>query len=326
MKFGFLLPESGGDALALCAEAEGMGFDSVFVGHHRFTPGFGRTVNPLVLLTAIAARTERLLLGTSIQLLATQHPLDVAEEYASLDVIAGGRLIFGPGLGYRAYEYDAVERPFQERGVLFSECLQIVQQVWQEEAVTHHGRYFRFNNVTVTPRPVQAPRPPIWVGANSLAGMRRAARLADGWIVGFADRLSRLKGQLVEYRQLAAENGRSSTVCLMRLVGIGPSREAVEADWLPEVMGMLRQYRKVNAPAETRDAAANRMRSVSRGAGGLADLGNDVFVAGTPEDCVAGVQHCLDQTDCDHFLVSVGGSDPVGALNLFAREVIPVFR
>ena len=326
MKFGFLLPEIDSDALALCAEAEGMGFDSVFVGHHRFTPGFGHTVNPLVLLSAIAARTERLLLGTSIQLLATQHPLDVAEEYASLDVLSGGRVIFGPGLGYRDYEYSAVERPYHQRGALFAECLEIVQRVWEEESVTHNGRYFRFDDVTLTPRPAQAPRPPIWVGANSEAGMRRAARLADGWIVGFADRLPKLAGRLAEYRCLAGESGRSSTVCLMRLVGIGRSREAVEADWLPAVIGMLRGYRRVNAPAETGDAQADRIRSAGRGTARLADLGDDMFVAGTPEDCVASVQRCRDETQCDHLVVSVGGSDPAGALRLFAREVIPAFR
>ncbi len=111
MKFGFLLWDSADDPGAVCREAEQLGFDSVFVGHHRFTPGFGRTVNPLVVLSAIASRTETIRLGTSIHLLATQHPLDVAEEYASLDVLSGGRVIFGPGLGYRPYEYSAVERP-----------------------------------------------------------------------------------------------------------------------------------------------------------------------------------------------------------------------
>lgn len=329
MKFGFLLPEVEGDVVDLCVEAEAMGYDSMFTGHHRFTPGFGFTINPVVLLSAVAARTERMLLGTSIHLLPTQHPLDVAEEYASLDLLSSGRVVFGPGIGYRPYEYEAVERPYHERGAMFSECLEIVQKVWAEESVTYHGRYYNFDDVTVTPRPFQSPRPPIWVGANSEAAMRRAARLADGWIVGFADRLPRLVGQLAEYRRLAEESGRSSTVCLQRLVGIGPTREAVEEDWLPSVVGRLRSYRRVNAPAETGDAQANKLRTVGREGQEkvrLADLGNDLFVAGTPDDCITSVKRCRDETACDHFVVSVGGSDPVGALRLFAEEVIPAFR
>jgi probable F420-dependent oxidoreductase len=325
VKFGFLLPEGTGDPVRLCAEAEGLGYDSVFVGHHRFTPGFGQTINPLVILSAIAGGTGRLRLGTSIQLLATQHPLDVAEEYASLDVLSGGRLIFGPGLGYREYEYKAVGRPYHQRGALFSECLEIVQRVWAEEGVTHHGRFFDFEDVTVTPRPAQAPRPPIWVGANSEAGMHRAARLADGWIVGFSDRLPKLTGRLATYREVAEEHSRASTVCLMRMVGIGPSREAVEQDWLPGVLAMLRSYRKVEAPAETDDEQARKMREARRGGAGLADLGNDVFVAGTPQDCVATIQRCVDETACDQILISVGGTEPSEAIRLFGREVIPAF-
>jgi probable F420-dependent oxidoreductase len=326
MEFGFLLPESVMDAMALCAEAETLGFDSVFAGHHRFTPGFGHTEHPVVLLAAIAARTERLRLGTSIHLTPTQHPLDVAEEFASLDLVSGGRVIFGPGLGYRLYEYDAVGKPYHERGALLSECLQVVQSVWENESVTHHGRYFRFDDVTLTPRPVQRPRPPIWVGANSAAAMRRAARLADGWIVGFADRLPKLAPRVEEYKALATSHGRSSTVCLMRLVGIGATRSEVEEDWLPSVISMLRGYRKVNAPAETGDDQAGRIRSVGRGEGGLAELGDDMFVAGTPDDCVASLQRCIRETGCEHLLISFGGSNPVGALRLFAREVIPAFR
>jgi probable F420-dependent oxidoreductase len=326
MEFGLLMSESIDEMATQCAVAEDLGYASVFVGHHRFTPGFSRFgAHPLVVLSAVAERTERIRLGTSIHLLPTQHPLDVAEEFASLDVLSNGRLIFGPGLGYRQYEYDPVERPYHERGALFSECLEVVQRVWAEESVSYHGKYFHFDDVTLTPRPVQAPRPPIWVGANSDAGMRRAARLADGWIVGFADRLPRLAPRLAEYRALAAENGRSSQVCLMRLVGIGASRDDVEQDWLPGVLDMLRGYRRAQAPAETNDAQADRMRAAGRGQASLTDLGDDMFIAGTPEDCIRSIQRCVDETACDHILVSVGGSDPRAALRLFAREVIPAF-
>lgn len=326
MEFGFLLHGDPLEAIGRCVRAEELGFDSVFVGHHRFTPGFGFTQHPTVLLAGVAARTEHLRLGTSIYLLPTSHPLDIAEEWASLDALSNGRVIFGPGLGYRSYEYEAVGLPYTERGALMSECLEVVQRVWEAEHVTHHGKYFQFDDVTVTPRPVQSPRPPIWVGANSDAGMRRAGRLADGWIVGFSDRLPKLVPRLAEYREVATANSRQSTVCLMRLVGIAPAREQVEEDWLPGVIGMLRGYRKVAAPAETGDAQSDKIRSAARGDASLADLGTDMFVAGTPDDCIQALRRCIDETACEHLLLNFGGSDPDGAMALFAREVIPAFR
>jgi probable F420-dependent oxidoreductase len=326
VEFGVLLSgNSAGDAVERAVAAEAMGYDSVFVGHHRFTPGFGFTIHPGVLLSAIAARTTRLKLGTSIFLLPTDHPLDVAEEFASLDVLSGGRLIFGPGLGYREYEYAPLGLPYHERGALMAECLEVLQRVWAEESVTHHGKYFHFDDVTVTPRPVQSPRPPIWIGANSDRGMERAATLADGWIVGFADRLPKLLPRLAEYRAVARANGRAGGVCLMRLVGIGRSREEVARDWLPTVISMLRGYRKVGAPAETKDAQADALRRAQREEVRLEDLGSDMFVAGDPEDCFAAVRRCLDETGCEHFLASFGGADPDAAMQLFAEEVIPRF-
>jgi alkanesulfonate monooxygenase SsuD/methylene tetrahydromethanopterin reductase-like flavin-dependent oxidoreductase (luciferase family) len=132
MQFGILNSETDPKlVLERAVQAEELGFASFFVGHHRFTPGFGQTQHPWILLSAIAARTERIRLGTSIFLLPLSHPLDVAEEVASLDSLSGGRVIFGPGLGYRAYEFEALGLPYHRRGRLMSECLEIVQGAWE---------------------------------------------------------------------------------------------------------------------------------------------------------------------------------------------------
>ncbi len=111
----------------------------------------------------------------------------------------------------------------------------------------------------------------------------------------------------------------------MRLVGIGASRDDVERDWLPPVLAMLRSYRRAGAPGERNDDASNKLRRAA-GRATLAELGNDMFVAGTPDDVIAGIRRCVAMTGCEHFLPTFGGPDPWAALELFGREVIPAFR
>jgi probable F420-dependent oxidoreductase len=278
-----------------------------------------------VTLSAIAARTERIRLGTSIYLLPLSHPLEVAEQVASLDVLSGGRVIFGAGMGYRPYEYEALALPYHQRGQLMSECLEIVQGVWEHEAFSYTGKFYGFEEVTVTPRPVQRPRIPVWVGANTDAAMQRAARSGDGWIVGFSDRLPKLTPRLDQYRSLAAQHGRRATVCLMRLVGVGASRGEVESTWLPKVYDMLRGYARVQAPADRGDRTEAALKATRRGALSLAELGNDMLIAGTPDDCITGLRRAVEETACEHILLYTGGAPSVESMELLSREVMPAF-
>ena len=306
-----------------CTRAEELGFDFGQVGHHRFSAGFG--ASPWVALAAVAARTSTLHLGTGIFLLPLDHPLDVAEEVATLDQVSGGRAFLGAGLGYRRYEWEALGLPYEQRGGRMTEALEVVQRAWTEEKVTFRGEHFAFEEVEVLPKPVQQPRPRIWIGANTEAGVRRATRLADGWMVGFGDRLPALEPRVTEFREASKANGRAGEICLMRLVGIGASREEVAETWLPGVLDMLRGYRRAGAPGERNEEASSTLRS-SGGRATFAELGNDMFIAGTPDDVIAGIRRCREMTGCEHFVPTLGGADPFGALELFGREVIPAFR
>ncbi len=305
--------------------AEKVGFDTVFVGHHRFTPGFGHTIHPLPLLAAVAARTERIRLATSIYLLPLSHPLDVAEEVASLDVLSGGRVIFGPGVGYRPYEYEAMGVSFRRRGAIMSEALQILEGVWRSERFSFDGEFFSFQELTLTPRSAQ-DRIPVWVGANTLPAMERAARLADGWIVGFSDRLPSLVPQLEHYRAHTDEHGRSSTVALMRLVGLGATRTEVEDSWLPAIYQMLRSYARVEAPSDRGDRTESKLKAANRGEVSLAELGSDMLVAGEPDDVIAGFLRSVAETQCEHIVVCTGGMPTAQFLEIFGREVFPALR
>ena len=326
MKFGFNIPatpdrhaaEPLGRAYAACARAEELGFDFGVVAQHRFTPGY--PLSPWVALGALAARTSVLRLGTNIMLLPLDHPLDVAEEVATVDQISAGRVFLGAGLGYRPYEYAALQRPFGRRGALMSECLQVVQRAWTEDTFSFHGEFFDFDDVSVQPKPVQRPRPPVWLGANSEAGLARAARLADGWLAGFGDRLPAVAVRAADYRAQARQHRRTAAVCLLRLVGVGVSRETVERQWLPGVVEMLRGYRRAGAPGDKSERAATAARDHRRL---TLDGFGDMLIAGTPDDCVEQLRACVELTGCEYVLATFRGPDADEQFELFGRHVIP---
>jgi len=310
------------DAVYRRAEmAEEAGFDMLVAAHHRFTPGYDAAAT-WTFLAAVAARTERIRLGTNIYILPLDHPLDVAEQIATVDQISNGRVFLGAGLGYRPYEYDAVGLPFHRRGRMMDESLEILQRAWTEEKFSYRGRHYSFEEIEVVPKPVQSPRPPIYIGANSEAGIKRAARLADGFLVPFPDPLPKVQEILAWYRKEAAANGRQATIVLGRQVGIASTRRAIEDEWLPRVVQVMRGYRRAGAPTERNEGMASKLKA-GGGKATIEDLGNDVFIAGTPDDVIAGLRRAQEMTGCDIVLGGPSGPDPDEAWKLFTEEVMP---
>jgi probable F420-dependent oxidoreductase len=302
-------------------QAEQAGFEMLLAAHHRFTQGYDASAT-WVVLAAIAARTERIRLGTNIYIVPLDHPLDLAEQVATVDQISNGRAFLGGGIGYRPYEYEALGLPYHERGAMMSECLEILQGAWSEEHFGYSGKHYRFDPVEVLPKPVQSPRPPIYIGANSEAALRRAARLADGYLVPFPNPLAMVVRDLEWYRKEAAANARASTVILGRQIGVASSREAIEERWLPAVVTAMRGYRRAGAPTERNEDMAAKLAAGGSTAR-LEDLGNDVFIAGTPEDVIAGITRAKAETGCDVILGGPSGPDPDEAWRLFTEEVMP---
>jgi probable F420-dependent oxidoreductase len=303
------------------SRAEEAGFDLVTASHHRFTAGYD-AASTWTVLAAIAARTERIRLGTNIFIVPLDHPLDLAEQIATVDRISNGRVFLGAGLGYRPYEYEAVGVPYRRRGRLMTECLEIIQRAWVEDRLSYDGEHFKFHDLEVLPKPVQSPRPPIYTGANSRAALHRAARWGDGYLVPFPDPLPKVQETLAWYRREAAANGRTATVVLGRQIGIGSSRQAVEDGWLPQVLAMMRGYRRAGAPTERNEGMAAKLRA-GGGQATIPDLGNDVFIAGTPDDVIAGLERAASMTGCDVVLATPSGPDPDEAWKLFTTEVMP---
>jgi probable F420-dependent oxidoreductase len=172
----------------LAVRAETLGFASVWVHDHVFNAGhvFRRIghkpyYEPLTLLSYVAARTERVGLGTSALVLPYHNPMRLAKIAATLDVLSGGRLILGVGVGAVPPESDAMGSPYAERGAITDEAIAVMKELWTQEDPSFAGKYSRFSGMPFSRKPLQQPHIPLLIGGNSRAAIRRAVRLGDGW-------------------------------------------------------------------------------------------------------------------------------------------------
>ncbi len=175
--------ESYEECLKQIVVAEKHGFSSVLIAEHHFKPD-GVVPSPFVVCGAIAAQTKSIRIGPGVSLLPLHHPIDIAEQTCVLDVLSKGRAILGVGLGNTPEEFTGFGIPMPERAKRMEEGLSSVKRLLSEPKVSFSGLFYSFENIAITPRPVQKPRPPIWVGAEkSERSIRRAAKYGDAWIV-----------------------------------------------------------------------------------------------------------------------------------------------
>ncbi len=203
MRYGFYLPTRGPTAtrdgiLALAREGERLGLHSAMIADHvvfpaqsdsaypytvdhKF-PGGGDALETFSLLGVVAGATERLRLVTSVLVLPYRNPVLTAKMVASLDVLSGGRVTLGVGVGWLKEEFEALGSPdFAQRGAVTDEWLAIFKQLWTTSPASFNGRFYRYADIHCEPFPLQKPHPPIWVGGHSPAALRRTARHGDGW-------------------------------------------------------------------------------------------------------------------------------------------------
>lgn len=216
--------------------ADSLGFSTLMVAEHHFQAD-GYIPAPYLVLAAFAARTRSVRLGAGVRPLPMIHPVRAAEDVAVLDNLSGGRAIAGGfGLGGRPREYDGFGIPFRERRSRYEESLDLVDRLLRGEEVDHAGRHFRLERVAVTPRPIQQPRPPLWMAAAAEPAVRRVARLADGWLSRpgeSKDDLRRLRGILAEELGTAGRETADVRLIVRRDAWVAGSTEAAWAAVLP---------------------------------------------------------------------------------------------
>lgn len=181
----------------LVRSLEVCGFESVWTGEHVVlmdpheapspVPADTPFLDTVASLSFAAAHTERIKLGSGIILLPQRNPVVLAKELAGVDVLSGGRLLFGIGVGYVPREFEALGIPYAERGARMNEHIEVIRTLWTQERPTFEGRFTSFSGIQSHPHPVQKPHPPILVGGMSNAAHRRAVAQGNGWYGFFQD-------------------------------------------------------------------------------------------------------------------------------------------
>ena len=216
MKFGIstFVTDDGISPGALARAIEERGFDSLFIAEHTHIPlsrkspypGGGelpqkyyRTLDPFIALTTAAAATERLLLGTGVALLIERDPIITAKEVASLDLVSGGRMIFGIGVGWNREEMENHGTDPRTRGKLMDERVRAMIEIWTKDEAEFHGKYVDFDPIGAWPKPLQKPYPPIYVGGGERA-FDRISEFGDAWLANGLppDKLKPMMGELRE--------------------------------------------------------------------------------------------------------------------------------
>jgi probable F420-dependent oxidoreductase len=245
--------------------AEAAGYESLWCGEHVALPDprtpasplapQHQTLDPVVAFAHLAAVTRTIRLGTGIVILPQRNPVVLAKELATLDVLSGGRLIFGLGVGYLKEEFDAVGVPFAERGPRTDENLAAILALWTMAQPAYAGRFVRFAGIDAQPRPAQKPHPPVVVGGWSEAAFRRAARSANGWY-GFSMDVETATKHLARLRAILAETDRPAALGPLA-ISITPPGRAGDAQARPEL--------ELDAAERYRDLGVDRLIVHCRG-------------------------------------------------------------
>lgn len=279
--------------------ARDLGFDTIVAGQHYLSSPL-QMLQSVPLLARLAPETGDMTLATCIILLALPNPVDVAEQIATLDVITNGRLRFGVGLGYRDVELDAFGVRRQDRVDRLEANLELVKRLLGGEAVTFDSPYCRLEDTALTLRSPQQPHPAIWMGANSDAAVRRAARLADTWIINPHARLDTVRRQITEvYRPALAEAGKPmpAELPIRREIYVAEDRATAVRDAAPWL------FRKYQIYADWgQDKALPTGDDFS---GDFLQLLEDRFILGSPEECIAAIDRYRAELDVSEFIVRV---------------------
>ncbi|MEX2104566.1 MAG: LLM class flavin-dependent oxidoreductase [Bacilli bacterium] len=197
------------DLAEQCVYAEDLGFNSVWVPEHHFG-ALGVLPSPSMFLANIAARTKKIALAPATVLLPASHPIRMAEEYALLDLLSNGRAIFSAGRGYDKREYDVFGIDFNQSRDIFFEGLDIIKKAWTKKSFSYEGKFYKFPEVELTPRPVQRPHMPIYVAAFSRPSLEKAAEMGENVIFApFAANMvfGSLEAAVTTFKDLSEQHG-----------------------------------------------------------------------------------------------------------------------
>ena len=318
-------------AIDVAQAAETLGFRNIWLAEHHFST-YGYLSRPAQLATFIAAKTTRLRVGTAVIVVPLHHPLVIAEEIATLDLLAEGRVDIGLGRGYQHYEFERLGLELDSARARWEESVDIILKAFEGKPFTYDGKLFKIPETTIFPQPFQKPHPPIWVTAQSPesieATVRRGFNVLTG---GFGVPIERM----AEFRRLfdklvaEAKPARTPEVGVQRAVYVTDSvadarAAAEEARWNMRVTLSLRNhYERVE---EGRAIAVPAPKEPE-----VDDLLDRFLVIGTPDTVIRQITRIKELVGISHFNCSFWFGDIehpriLKSMELFAREVMPAFR
>ena len=302
--------------------ADAVGFDAFSMGDHYNIPGLQR-LNQVPALARLCAEAERCAVGTAVLLLGLRHPVTVASELASLDVLNGGKSFAAFGLGYRDEELKAFNLTKKQRFQRFTEGVEIIKRLWTEDHVSFSGESFTITDVSVDPKPLQKPRPSIWLAANTDVAVERAAQLGDGWMIGPHSAIDELEGQVELCRRawIGANKTGAPGLPIIRETFVAKSREEAIEKARPCLEQLYRglyikwkQNEAMNDPSELRWA--------------FDKLAKGRFILGSPAECIdqihqyeerLGVSYMLPRFD---WTPGLPQEEILASMRLFGEKVI----
>jgi alkanesulfonate monooxygenase SsuD/methylene tetrahydromethanopterin reductase-like flavin-dependent oxidoreductase (luciferase family) len=340
MEFGtFLLLQSPGARTSeeifafgtrIAQEADRLGFGSVWCAEHHFST-YGYLSRPLMFATHLAAHTERIRVGSAVVVLPLHHPLLVAEEIATADLLSKGRLDVGLGRGYQTYEFERLGVALNDSRARFEEGLDVLLQAFQGKPFSYEGKHFRFGETSVFPTPVQQPHPPIWIVGQSpesiIATARRGFNIVSG---GFGVSVDRLGEFRRAYDAMELDPALRSRI---RISTQRPVYVTHDESELPAVVEQARWNMRVTLSLRKGLERVEKGRAIAipfENEPDEADLLENYFIMGTPKACIAKLARLRDVMKIDHFNANFWFGDldqdkVMRSMRLFAAEVMPAF-
>ena len=302
--------------------AEKLGFASVTKTSHYSTHPL-QSFQQFPILARLSGETERMRLNAGIVLLSLHKAIDIAEQLATIDIMSGGRVIFGAALGYREEEFRAFGTTQKERVRRFEDNLEAIRRLWTEDKVDMKTSHFELIGASCCPKPLQRPHPPIWIGANADPAIRRAARFGDCWYINPHNRISTIARQLDVYRAALDEFGKPfpAELPMRREVFVAESREDAIRIAAPHIKDKYDAY-----------TLWGQHKAMPEGDNDLSmafdELAGDRFLLGSPDDVAEQIVDLNRRLGVNHLVMSMQWSDMAQSLvddtmHLMAEAVFP---
>jgi alkanesulfonate monooxygenase SsuD/methylene tetrahydromethanopterin reductase-like flavin-dependent oxidoreductase (luciferase family) len=320
--------------------AEELGFDAAWLAELHFYRSFSIMPAPLIVATAVAQRTNRIRLGTAVNLLPFHHPLRAAEDGATVDILSSGRLDFGVGRGTIAVHFQGFNVPREESRERFEETLEIIEKAWTAESFSFAGKYYQIPETSVVPRPVQRPHPPIRIAANSPETAELAGRKGYGvFVASPINPLPRFYDHILLYRQALRAAGyplEKGNLAAAFPVYAADNRKQVRQEIEESFMHYFHtigEQARLGGKSQY-EGSYQYLREVRERAAAITyeQVEETMAVFGHPHECIARITEVQQEAAIDQLICwfNPGGLVPhrqvMAAMERFAREVMPAVR